>query len=181
MDRCAKCGGQRPGRDVRIYYGNKIAKSSAQYGTGKNAMVITTTRYAIGGWEDVKVCDRCTRIRSLWRFMNVLWSVPLGLGCAWFFFLFIVELFSGGIHGGFNAYYVVFLFSCGLLGIIKTADYVKCLVKPLNETSRSAVARPIVIRRQRAKEYNTFWVKRGQRARYDTFWTQAELDKLKLG
>jgi hypothetical protein len=156
---------QRVGQDVRIYYGTKTGRSQIKTEQDNTITTYTTTNYTVGGWDEVSICDHCTKVRSLWRFFNVLWSVPLGLGCAWIFVSFIVELFSGGIHGGFNAYYVVFLFFCGFFGIIKTMDYVKCLVKPLNETSRSAVAREVVAERHKGK--------------YDTFWTQAELKEIK--
>ena len=169
MNECVKCGMSRDGQSARIYYGNKVSKMSQSYGTGKNATVITTTRYTVGGWEDVRICNRCTRIRSRESgIIHLLWSVPLavfgigGLGYG------LVLLFSEGLQGGNPVVGLVFLLGCGWLGTTKVVDSMRRLVKPLNEISRSAVARPIVIRRQRARDF-------------DTFWTQAEFEKLGLG
>ncbi len=81
MDGCAKCNVQRDGQDVRIYYGNKRLKLSRSFTTGKgtkNEMtsVTTTTNYSVGGWDDVGVCDHCTKKHSLVRgWFNAFWSV----------------------------------------------------------------------------------------------------------
>ena len=176
MDECAKCSVQRDGQDVRIYYGNKKSESSQSYTSGKGTKVImttvkTTTNYTVGGWDDVSICDHCTKKSSrVGGCANAVWSVPLALFMVG---LFVATFFSENLRRSFEGSplstivgsIIILLMIAGFVTSTAVVS-VHRLVKPLNETSRSAVARKVVVNRH-ADEY-------------DTFWTQAELEKLKL-
>ncbi len=177
MEECAKCKVQRDGKDVRIYYGNKKSESSQSYTTGKNTKVavttvMTTTNFTVGGWDDVSVCDHCTKKHSLiGGCVNAFWSVPLALIAlgsivATFFSENLQQTFKGSPLAAMLGQIVLIL----LITFFVTNTAVvslRRLIKPLNETSRSVIARKVMLTRHVGK--------------YDTFWTQAELEKLKPG
>jgi hypothetical protein len=176
MEGCAKCNVQRDGLEVRIYYGNKKSESSHSYTTGKDTKVeitsvTTTTNYTVGGWDDVSVCDHCTKKHSrIGGCVNAFWSVPLALIAlgsivATFFSENLQQTFKGSpltTIVGSIAIILLITFYVTNTAVVS----VHRLVKPLNETSRSAIARKVMVTRHAGK--------------YDTFWTQAELEKLKL-
>ena len=174
MEECAKCGVQRDGQDVRIYFGNKKSESSNSYTSGKGTKtttsVITTTNYAVGGSDYVHICDNCTKKYSrAGGCVNAFWSVPLAL------FLvggIVATFFSENLQQSFKGSplitilgTIVIVFVLALAVTIKAVGSVSRLVKPLNVTSRSAIARKVMQKRYAG--------------RYDTFWTRAELDQLK--
>jgi hypothetical protein len=169
---CAKCGLQGNGQSVRLYYGTKTGQSQQQYGNPKKdkfTTTVTTTRYSVGGLDDVSVCDHCTKKRSRrYGFTHLLWSAPLSLlavagAVAWF---------SGHLPNNEGTtvqnYYISIFLASGLgIGVIFAAlRSVFRLVKPLNEDSRTEVARKVMANRYKGT--------------YDTFWTLEELKKLNL-
>jgi hypothetical protein len=172
MDECAKCGAHGIGQSVRVYYGTKTWESAQSYGNPKTdatTTVVTTTRYSVGGWDDVDVCDRCTKKRSRsYGLSHGVWSLPLALVAV----AGAVAWFSGNLPNNAGTttgnYYASILIASALgLGVIITAvGSVSRLVKPLNEGSRIEVARKVV----KARYAGT----------YDTFWTQEEFEKLQL-
>jgi hypothetical protein len=175
MDECAKCGVQRDGQDVRLYYGNKKSELSKSYTSGKGTKteitsVMTTTNYTVSGSENVRICDNCTKKRSrVGGCANAFWSVPLALFfvggiVATFFSENLRQSFAGSPLSTIVGTIIIFL-GIALAVTIKAVGSVSRLVKPLNETSRSAIARKVMLNRYAGK--------------YDTFWTQAELDQLK--
>jgi hypothetical protein len=177
MDGCAKCNVQRDGQDVRIYYGNKKSESSQSFTSGKGTKteitsVTTTTNYTVGGWDDVRVCNHCTKKHSLiGGWFNAFWSVPLAL-----FSLggIIATFFSKNLQESFKGSPLTTIVGSIVIILLVTFYFTNTAVvslrrifKPLNDTSRSAIARKIMVKRHAGK--------------FDTFWTQAELEKLKLG
>jgi hypothetical protein len=175
MEECAKCSVERDGQNVQIYYGNKKSESSQSYTSGKGTKnattsVITTTNYTVGGFDNVRICDNCTKKHSrVGGCANAFWSVPLALLLvggivATFFSENLRQSFEGSPLSSILGQIVLILF-LSITVTIKAVGSVSRLAKPLNETSRSAIARKIMLKRYAGK--------------YDTFWTQAELDKLK--
>ncbi len=176
MDGCAKCNVQRDGQDVRIYYGNKKSESSQSFTSGKGTKneitsVTTTTNYTVGGWDDVSVCNHCTKKHSLiGGWFNAFWSVPLAL-----FSLggIIATFFSKNLQESFKGSPLTTIVGSIVIILVVTFYFTNTAVvslrrifKPLNDTSRSAIARKVMVKRHAGK--------------FDTFWTQAELEKLKL-
>lgn len=164
---CAKCHGQTAGQDVRIYYGSKIPKSGQSYTDKKSGVVMKTTSYLIRGYDDVRICDRCAKKRSrLVGLANALWSVPLGLVSLAAIAGIVAQTISEGFQEYFGASRMT---TCGAIVIFmfiiyRAAISVQQLVRPLNETSRSAVARKVVAKRHAGRS--------------DAFWTEEERKKL---
>jgi uncharacterized membrane protein YedE/YeeE len=131
---------------------------------------MTTTNYTIGGWDHVRICDNCTKKHSrIGGCANAIWSVPLALFMvggivATFFSENLRQSFEDSPLSSILGQIALFLV-IALAVTIKAVSSLSRLAKPLNETSRSAIARKIMLKRYAGK--------------YDTFWTQAELDKLK--
>jgi hypothetical protein len=176
MEECAKCGVERDGQNVQIYYGNKKSESSQSYTSGQGTKIVTTsvmttTNYNVGGWDNVRICNNCTKKHSrVGGCANAFWSVPLALFMvggivATFFSENLRQSFEGSPLSSIVGQIALFLI-IALAVTIKAVGSVSRLIKPLNDTSRSAIARKIMLKRYAGK--------------YDTFWTQAELDKLKL-
>jgi hypothetical protein len=177
MEGCAKCNVQRDGQEVRIYYGNKKSESSQSFTSGKGTKteitsVTTTTNYSVGGWDDVSICNHCTKKHSLiGGWFNAFWSVPLALIAlggiiATFFSKNLQQSFKGSpLTTIVGSILIIFLITFYITNTAVVS--VRRIIKPLNDNSRSIIARKIMVKRHAGK--------------YDTFWTQAELEKLKLG
>ncbi|MDZ4179900.1 MAG: hypothetical protein U1E29_11830 [Coriobacteriia bacterium] len=151
MGSCALCGVEGPATPVRIYYANRTAQSrqAARGGT------MVTTRYAVGGWDAVPVCDACVRHRSrVVGIANALWSIPLTVATIVLIVASSLDLESDLGGPGVGLQVVVLL-------AIPVVAYVSILriVKPLNEASRTKVAKKMV-KRARAGAYDTFWTER---------------------
>lgn len=170
MDRCAKCGESRDGCAVRMYYGTMTGETAQSFGDPSGngpSSIVTTKRYRVDGWDDVGICDACTRKHS-WAsgIVKALWSIPLAL----FFIAGVVVWFTGGLprdeHNTVLTYYMsIFIFGViGLSATVAAGGAIRRIFRPLNDESRSELARKVTVARYARV--------------HDAVWTQAEYDAL---
>jgi len=151
MNSCAQCGEEGPATSVRIYYGNRSGGSRQAVSGG----TMVTTRYAVGGWDGVPICDVCTKHRSrVVGIANALWSIPLTVAAVVLIVASALELDSN-LGGGGIGFQVVVLLAIPVVAYMSISR----IVKPLNEASRTKVAMKVV-KRKRANAYDTFWTER---------------------